>query len=145
VGSPCEQLVAIAHRHAAAEANGDLATTLATLEPDPVYEFQPAGLLLRGLPAVKVYYEHFFATFQPMIAGYEMRGEWLYDEGLGQEYWIDLHLPEGGTERHPVIGILLFGHQALRGERIYASDRMLRAMFGPAFALAEAMPHATPR
>ncbi len=135
-----EDLVAIAHHHAAAEANGDLAATLATLDPDPVYEFEPAGLLLRGLPAVKVYYQHFFQTFQPMIAGYEMRGEWLYDEGLGQEYWIDLRTPEGGTERQAVIGILLFGEQGLRGERIYAGDRMLRTMFGPAYALAEPRP-----
>jgi hypothetical protein len=136
------ELVAIAQRHAAAEDNGDLATTLATLDPDPVYEFEPAGLLLRGLPAVTVYYEHFFATFQPMIAGYELRSEWLNDEGLGQEYWIDLRTPGGGTERNAVIGILLFGEQGLRGERLYASDGMLRTMFGPAFALAEPMPHA---
>ncbi len=142
MGPSREELVAIAHRHAAAEANGDLATTLATLDPDPVYEFEPAGLLLRGLPAVKVYYEHFFATFQPMIAAYEMRSEWLNDEGLGQEYWIDLRTPGGGTERNAVVGILLFGEQGLSGERIYASDRMLRTMFGPAFALAEPMPHA---
>jgi len=141
VGRSREELIAIAHRHAAAEANGDLAGTLATLDPEPVYEFEPAGLLLRGLPAVKTYYEHFFATFQPLIAGYELRGEWLNDEGLGQEYWIDLRAPEGGTERHAVIGILLFGDQGLRGERIYASDRMLRTMFGPAFPLAEPMSH----
>ena len=132
-----EELIAIAHRHAAAEANGALAATLATLEPNPVYEFEPAGLLLRGLPAVKVYYEHFFATFQPMIAGYELRSEWVNDAGLGQEYWIDVRLPSGATERHSVIGILLFGERALRGERLYASDRMLRLMFGPAYALAE--------
>jgi len=144
VGRSREELVAIAHRHAAAEANGDLAATLATLEPDPVYEFEPAGLLLRGLPAVKVYYEHFFKTFQPMIAGYELRGEWQNDEGLGQEFWIDLRVPGGGTERNAVIGILLFGKEGLTGERIYASDRMLRTMFGPAYALAEPMPHARP-
>lgn len=137
-----EELVAIAHRHADAEAQGDLDATLATLDSDPVYEFEPAGLLLRGLPAVRVYYEHFFATFQPLIAGYELRGEWQNDEGLGQEWWIDLRTTEGGTERHAVIGILLFGRRGLRGERIYASDRMLRTMFGPAYALAEPMPHA---
>lgn len=142
MGKSREELLDIAHRHAAAEANGDLAATLATLDPDPVYEFEPAGLLLRGLPAVKVYYQHFFQTFQPMIAGYEMRGEWVYDEGLGQEYWIDLRTSEGGTERQAVIGILLFGKQGLSGERIYASDRMLRTMFGPAYVLAEPRPHA---
>ena len=142
MGRSRDELVAIAHRHAEAEAGGDLAATLATLDRDPVYEFEPAGLLLRGLPAVRVYYEHFFATFQAQIAGYEMRGEWLTDEGLGQEYWIDLRAPGGATERHAVIGILLFGSEGLRGERIYASDPMLRTMLGPAWDLVRPMPHA---
>jgi hypothetical protein len=137
VGRTREQMMEIAHRHAAAEANGDLATTMGTLDPNPVYEFQPAGLLLRGLPAVRTYYEHFFKTFQPMIAGYDLRGEWVNDEGLGQEYRIHLRKPDGGTETHAVIGILLFGETGLSGERLYASDRMLRIMFGPAWDLAE--------
>ena len=137
MGRTLAERIEIAHRHAAAEASGDLAATLATLDPEPLYEFQPAGLVLRGLPAVRVYYEHFFSTFQPTIAAYELRSEWVNDEGLGQEYWIELRLPDGGSERHAVVGILLFGAEGLAGERIYASDRLLRAMFGPAHALAE--------
>jgi hypothetical protein len=137
MGRTREQMLEIAHRHAAAEANGDLVTTMDTLDPNPVYEFQPAGLLLKGLPAVRTYYEHFFKTFQPQIAGYDLRGEWVNDEGLGQEYFIHLRTPEGGTETHAVIGILLFGKSGLSGERLYASDRMLRIMFGPAWDLAE--------
>ena len=137
MGRTREEMVEIALRHAAAEANGDFAATMATLDPNPVYEFQPAGLLLRGTAAVRAYYEHFFETFQPMIAGYEMRSEWVNDEGLGQEYRIHLRTPEGGTETQAVIGILLFGEQGLLGERLYASDRMLRIMFGPAWDLAE--------
>ena len=136
MGRSREELIAIAHRHAAAEATGDLAGTLSTLDADPVYEFEPAGLLLRGLPAVKVYYEHFFATFQPQIAGYELRGEWLNDEGLGQEYAITLRTG-GAIETHHVIGILTFGSDALSGERVYASERLLRLMFGPAYDLCE--------
>jgi hypothetical protein len=137
VGRSREELLAIARRHADAEAAGDLAATLATLDRDPVYEFQPAGLVLRGLPAVRTYYEHFFATFQSVVAGYELRGEWVNDEGLAQEYWIELRLPEGGSERCAVFGILRFGEDGLAGERIYASDRLLRALLGPALALAE--------
>jgi hypothetical protein len=140
MGRTREERIEIARRHARAEAERDFATTLATLDPDPVYEFQPAGLLLRGLEAVRVYYQHFFSTFQPMIQGYELRSEWVNDEGLGQEYRIDLRLPSGETERHAVIGILVFGEQGLAGERIWASDRMLRAMFGPAYDLAEPIP-----
>ena len=63
------ELTAIAHRHAAAEADGNLAATLATLEPDPVYELYPVGLRMTGLPLARRYYEHFFARTAPRIVG----------------------------------------------------------------------------
>lgn len=132
-----EELVAIARAHAAAEARDDLGTTLATLESDPVYELQPIGRVLRGMAGARRYYDHFFANFRPAVAGYELRGEWVTDEGVGQEYVITLRAPEGGIERHAVIGILTFGERALSGERVYASERLLRLMFGPAFELSE--------
>ena len=139
MGRTLEERIEVAHRHAAAEASGDFEATMNTLDPEPVYEFQPAGLLLRGRPAIRTYYQHFFETFQPRIAGYQMRGEWVNEEGLGQEYWIEVRNDDGSVETHPVIGILLFGERGLRGERLYASDRMLRIMFGPAWELAEPM------
>ena len=57
-----EELVEIARAHAAAEGRNDLATTLATLEAEPVYELQPVGRVLRGMAAARAYYEHFFAA-----------------------------------------------------------------------------------
>ena len=128
-----DRLVAIAHEHAAAEGRGDMEATLATLEPNPVYELQPAGLTFSGMAAARRCYEHFFAEFLPLDATSEMKGEWLTEEGLGQEYVIDLRLPDGHTERHNVIGILLFGTDRLSGERIYASERLFRLMYGPGF------------
>jgi hypothetical protein len=128
-----EKLVEIARAHAAAEARDDLATTLATLEPEPVYELQPVGRVLRGMATARLYYDHFFASFRPAVAGYELRGEWVNDEGLGQEYVITVRGAGGALERHAVIGILTFGERALSGERVYASERLLRRMFGPAF------------
>ena len=132
-----DELVAIARAHAEAEGRGDFATTLATLEPDPMYELQPAGRVLRGMAAARCYYDHFFAHFRPLIAGYELRGEWVNDEGLGQEYAITVRTPDGGAERHHVIGILTFGANALSGERVYAGERLLRLMLGPAWDLSE--------
>ena len=131
------ELVAIARAHAAAEGQGDLATTLATLEPEPVYELQPIGRVMRGLAAARVYYEHFFAQFRPLVRGFELRSEWVTTEGVGQEYVITLRSPTGGSERHHVIGILTFGKEALSGERVYASEPLLRLMLGPAFDLTE--------
>jgi len=132
-----DELIAIARAHAEAEGRNDLGATLATLEAEPVYELQPAGRAMRGMAAARCYYEHFFARFRPLVTGYELRGEWVNDEGLGQEYVIALRTPDGGIERHHVIGILTFGAQALSGERVYAGERLLRLMFGPAWELTE--------
>ncbi len=128
-----EALVEVARAHAQAEADGNLEQTLATLEGEPVYELASVGLAFRGRAAARAYYEHFFGTFQPLIAGYELVNEWASDEGLGQEYWIHVALPNGTQESHRVIGILTFGERLLSGERLYASERLLRRMLGPAY------------
>jgi hypothetical protein len=127
-----EASVAVAHAHAAAEAEGDIEQTMATLDDDPLYELQPMGLALRGRGAARDYYEHFFADFMPRISGYDLRSEWVTDEGLGQEYTIHVDGGDGGTTHHPIIGILTFGTEGkLSGERLYASDELIRMMFGP--------------
>ncbi len=131
------ELVAIAKAHAEAEGRNDLAGTLATLEPEPVYELQPVGRALRGMAAARLYYDHFFAHFRPLVLGYELRSEWVTDAALGQEYTITLRGPGGAPEHHAVIGILTLGERALSGERVYASERLLRLMFGPAYDLTE--------
>jgi hypothetical protein len=135
VADRTDELVAVAHAHAAAEAADDLETTLATLEDDPVYELLPMGVAFRGRTAARTYYEHFFGTVRPLVRGYELRNEWVNARGLAQEYVIEFGLAEG-AERHPVLAILTFGDSALSGERVYASDRLLQLLFGPVLALA---------
>jgi hypothetical protein len=132
-----EALIAVAKRHAQAEAEGDLATTLATLEDAPVYELATVGLCFRGKDAARTYYEHFFGTFQPWIAGFELVNQWVTDEGVGEEYWLDVAAPGQPRERHRIVGILVFGETKLAGERLYASEKLLRIMLGPAYAIAE--------
>jgi hypothetical protein len=131
------ELVEIAHAHAAAEAVDDFDTVMATLDDDPVYELHPRGVAFRGRDAARVYYEHFFGTVKSMIAGYELRNEWVNDNGVAQEYVIHFALPDGSRETHRVMAILTFGDTALSGERLYASDRLLELLFGPALDLAQ--------
>jgi hypothetical protein len=130
---PNEQALEVAHAHAAAEGSGDLDATLATLSDDPVYEFQPVGRVFQGKDTARRYYEHFFAHFSPLTERFEIRGEWTTPEGLGQEYTVWLRLPDGTRERHEIIGILVFGPSGLAGERVYASERLLRFMLGPIY------------
>jgi hypothetical protein len=131
-----ERGIALARAHAAAERNGDLAATLATLEPDPLYELFPIGLSFRGMSATRVYYDHFFADFRAIARGSDIHSEWANDRGVVQEYTIRIRPPGSGDERHRVVAIFTFGETALAGERVYASERFLRLLFGPAFELA---------
>jgi hypothetical protein len=127
-----DAMVAVALAHAAAEAAGDLDETMATLDDDPVYELLPRGVVLRGRDAARRYYEHFFANVMPHVTGFDLRSEWVTDEGVLQEYtlYVDgLGAPGAG---HSIIGILTFGENGkLSGERLYASDALLEFMFGP--------------
>ena len=50
-----------------------------------------------------VYYEYFFGTAKPMISGYDLRNEWVNDDGLAQEYVIHFQLADGSVESHPVV------------------------------------------
>jgi hypothetical protein len=136
-------LIEVAHAHSAAEAAGDLAATLATLDDEPIYELQPVGLTFGGMAAVRSYYEYFFESFMPRAVGSSKRGEWIGDDAIAEEYGIDLTMPGGAVEHHAIIGILVFGQNGLAGERIWASDRLLRVLFGPAYDLATPIP-ATP-
>jgi len=129
-----EQKVKVALAHAAAETEGDLEATLATLDPDPVYELQPVGLEVRGMDAARAYYEYFFANFMPLVEGFELRSEWENDEGLGQEYVMRLRDKDSGEVRfEPIIGILLFGETGLSGERLYGNESLFKTMFGPIY------------
>jgi SnoaL-like protein len=132
-----DQLVDLAHRHAAVEAQGDMEATMATLGDDPVYELLPVGLVFRGRDAARTYYEYFFSTFRPMARRGELRAEYTSDEGVAQEYVLSVTLPDGTEERHPLVSVLTFGESALSGERVYASERLLRLLFGPAYDLAQ--------
>lgn len=134
-------LLSIAKAHAHAEEGDDPGPVLETLEADCVYELQPAGLRLEGIDVARRYYDHFFGTFRPLVAGFQLRGEWSDDRGLGQEYTIWTSTgPNGALERHEVIGILTFGAEKLSGERVYGSERLLRLMFGPVYDEATPVP-----
>ena len=92
------------------------------------------GRVLIGKHLAKRYYEHFFTTFLPLVANYELRGESVNDGGLVQEYVMWTTTGDGGAlERHDLIGILTFGRAKLSGERLYASERLLRLMVGPVY------------
>jgi hypothetical protein len=134
-------MLTVAHAHAAAEERGDLEATMATLDDDPIYELQPLGVAVDGRTAARRYYERFFSYCRPRVRGFNLRSEWVMDGGVGQEYTLVVATRDGTVRRHDLIGILTFagGDDRLSGERIYASDDLLRFFFGPLLDEARAL------
>ena len=62
-GWTVEDMHELGTRHAALEAKGDLEATMATLVDEPVYEFWPLGLSMKGEAPVRRYYERCVERF----------------------------------------------------------------------------------
>jgi hypothetical protein len=131
-GWSIEKMAALGARHAALEAEGALEPLLETLAPDPLYEFHPVGLCMRGDAMVRRFYEHFCARFLPLRAGFALVGEWVNETSVAQEYDVSLRV-DGSVEAFRVLGILYARGELLGGERVYAPERFIRLMTGDLF------------
>ncbi len=127
-----EQMAELGARHAELEARGELEPLLETLVADPIYEFHPIGLCMRGSDRVRRFYTQFCERFLPLRHDYALIGEWVSESAVVQEYDITLRA-DGELETHRVLGILHADRAKLAGERVYASERFVRLMTGELF------------
>ena len=125
-----ENQIALAHRHAQAESNGDVEATLATLEAEPVYYFYPAGRKFTGMANTRRFYEGFVHHFKPRIRNVVFHGEAVGTDGLFQEYTIAVECEDGVVRDYRILGVLMFGKTALTGERMYADEALFRLIAG---------------
>ena len=139
------RIAEVGTRHAQREADGPLEDLLATLVPDPVYEFHPLGKGMRGMEIVRRFYTRFFEHYLPMSDGYRLIGEWVSHDGVAQEYDIWLRV-DGVREHHRVVGILTPNEDGtlLSGERVFADDLYVRRLVGDEI-FAELEPLETPQ
>lgn len=126
-----EQRIALAHRHAQAESDADVEGTLATMEPDPAYYFFPAGRKFTGMANTRRFYEGFVSHFKPRIRDVVFHGEAISETGAFQEYTLALECDDGIVRQYRILGILVFGDNAIAGERMYADDALFRLLAGP--------------
>jgi hypothetical protein len=132
-------MAALGTRHAELEGNADLEPLLATLAPDPLYEFHPMRRCMRGDDRVRRYYTYFCEHFLALRHSYALLAEWVSEDSVAQEYEIALRV-DGAVERFRVLGVLYARGDKLGGERVYASERFIRLMTGPLFDELEPMP-----
>lgn len=127
-----QRVLSLCQEHAAAEAEEDIPRVLATLCPNPRFEFLPMRKQIAGWDNVEAFYRTQYGKFSPKVAGYEVIGEWTNEIAALQEYVIDVD--EAGTiTRYHVISMMP-GDEAsglLQGERLYCDDGFVYALLGP--------------
>ena len=127
-----ERMAELGTRHSMLEARGELEPLLETLVEDPVYEFHPIGLCMRGGDQVRRFYTQFCVRFLPLRHSYTLLAEWVSETSVAQEYDVCLRV-DGQVETHRVLGVLYAESGLLAGERVYASERFIRLMTGDLF------------
>lgn len=125
-----QAMLELGTRHGQLEAEGKLDLVMETLVADPVFEFWPIGLRMRGRDQVRRFYEHLIGTFYGEQKSYRLIEEWLSERSLAQEFEMVVQF-DTGLEAHRVIGILFEQDGLLGGERIWGSKALLKKMIGP--------------
>jgi len=111
---------------------------LATLVPEPRFEFYPLRMAISGRANIERFYREQYPRFSPTVVGYEVVGEWTNEIAALQEYTIDV-AENGATSRYHVISMMP-GDDAtglLTGERLYCDEGFVRALLGPLFGALE--------
>src|SRR5262245_55092854 len=85
-----QQVLALCHEHAAAERLGDMARVLATMVPEPRYEFFPLNRTLTGRADVERFYAEEYPRFARTVLGSQLLSEWTNERAAVQEYVIDV-------------------------------------------------------
>jgi hypothetical protein len=120
--------------HAEAELSFDLDAVMATVDDEPEYEWQPAGLGLRGRDACARMYASFLPRWKNLAetAGlrFEVRTEWWNDDGRIREQVAFVRNAAGGIDRHDFVVVVLFGAAGVKGERMFSSPEFARLLCG---------------
>jgi hypothetical protein len=128
-----ERMLELATRHAKVEGRKQLEELMATLIEEPVYEFHVQGLRLRGGARVRRYYQQFFDDYMSRVTGAERLGQWGDEIAVAREDAIEVQGADG-PEVHRVMSVLFAEGDRLGGERIYASNHVIRMMAGRMFS-----------
>jgi len=134
-----DKMLELATLHARVESQKHLDELMDTLVAEPVYEFLAQGLMLRGGARVRRYYQQFFDGYMSQITGGQRLGQWGDETAIAREDAIVI-AGRNGPEVHRVMSVLFAEGDRLGGERIYASDRVVKMMAGEMFGELEPIP-----
>jgi hypothetical protein len=128
-------VLALCHEHADAEAVFDIDRVLATLVPEPLYEFYPAGRVLSGWTSIERFYRSQYPVFASQVVDFDLLGEWVNGHTAVQEYVIFVRGESGESQAHRVLSMMPVDDAAelIAGERLYCDEAFVRCLLGPAW------------
>jgi hypothetical protein len=132
-----QTVLALCHEHAAAEAELDMERVLATLVPDPRFEYFPLGRVMTGWAKVERFYLEQYPRFVRHVVGFELLDEWANNHAALQEYKITIAENEAVTYHVMSIMHIDQDSELLTGERLYCDEAFVRALLGPLYDLLE--------
>ena len=129
----------LCREHAGAEAELDMDRVLATLVPNPRFDFFPLAMQVSGRDKIERFYREQYPRFAPQVIGYEVLREWTNEEAALQEYVIEVAEDDGRTSTYHVMSMMPVDEESglLTGERLYCDEGFVRALLGPLFTLLE--------
>jgi hypothetical protein len=125
-------VLALCHEHAAAEADFDVDRVLATLVPEPRYEFYPLARSVSGWANIEHFYRHQYPRFVPLVASYELLNEWSNEVAALQEYVIGVRQDVDQVAAYHVVSMMPVDEELglLTGERLYCDEGFVKALLG---------------
>jgi hypothetical protein len=134
-----QAVLALCHQHAGAEADFDIDRVLATLVPQPRFEFFPLAGSLSGWANIERFYRHQYPVFASRVMSYNLLGEWTNQRAAIQEYVIGVSEENDRNATYRVISMMPIDEEAglLTGERLYSDDGFVRTLLGPLYDLLE--------
>ncbi len=117
--------------------------TLATLVEDPVFEFFPSRLTIRGWDLIEQFYREQYPRFASKVLGSEVLGEWANEHTAVQEYAIEVR-GINGPESYRVMSAFPVIDGKLAGERLFCDEGFLRVLLGDLFELCEPIDDTAP-
>jgi hypothetical protein len=140
-----EEMWAVVRKHMDAEFRQDVEGALATMSPEPFYEFHPLGLYISGRNAIAEMYRRMWPKIYPYVVSSEsltmgtQGGEssiWYGTTGLAIREWAEVMPP--GQKKRPIseMAVFHFAGAVLTGETIYCNgplNDLTREALGPEF------------
>jgi hypothetical protein len=120
--------------HAAAELEFDVDATMRTVDDDAEYEWQPAGIRIRGPAEIARMYAAFLPRWKELNdtlgLRFEIRTEFWSEVGRIREQVAFVRDKSGTEVRHDFVVVVLFGEHGVKGERTYSSEGFARLTLG---------------